>query len=354
MLFTVLFQTNCKAFSAKSYALIDAENGRLLCGGNENERLPMASTTKIMTAYLAIENSNPDDIVTVSKNAASTEGSSIYLKAGEKISMRELLYGLMLESGNDAAVAIAEHVSGTTQEFAEAMTRKAQEMGALNTAFKNPNGLNAEGHYTTAKDLALITRAALKHPFFAEIVGTKSIRLSRSTYTNHNKLLSMYEGITGVKTGFTKKCGRCLVSSCSRNGFSLIAVTLNDPDDWNDHMLLYDKAYSEYCYTQLISDGKAFGAVKTDEGVSINLMYKDGIGVYLNDDEKNRVVISYDLPDTAELPVYKGQKVGTAAAELDGIKLGECDIVSSEDVQAKQKGFVRVLYNTLCVWLSAY
>ena len=237
--FMVLLQTDCKALSAGSYALIEAESGRLLCGSNENKKLPMASTTKIMTAVLAIENSNPDDIVTVSNNAANTEGSSIYLKPGEKISMRELLYGLMLESGNDAAVAIAEHISGTAQEFSAAMTDKARAIGALNTVFKNPNGLNEEGHYTTAKDLALITREALKNPLFAEIVATKSIRLSRSTYTNHNKLLSMYGGITGVKTGFTKKCGRCLVSSCSRNGFSLIAVTLNDPDDWNDHIYLY-------------------------------------------------------------------------------------------------------------------
>lgn len=353
--FILIFQYNCYALSAKSYAVIDSATGRTLMGENENEKLPMASTTKIMTALVALENSNPDDIVTVSKNAANTEGSSIYLKAGEKVIMRELLYGLMLSSGNDAAVAIAEHISGSTEAFSKKMTERAKELGAENTSFKNPNGLFEEGHYTTATDLALITRAALQNPTFAEIAATKSIRLSRSTYTNHNKLLSMYDGITGVKTGFTKKCGRCLVSSCGRNGFSLIAVTLNDPDDWNDHIFLYDKIYSEYHLTDIFAAGESAGEAETQDGNTANLIYKDNLNVFLNDDEKAKVSIIKDIPEAPGLPLYKGQKLGSAKAILGDIVLGESEIVCNEDVNVKKPlSFSNSFFNTVYLWFSAF
>ena len=345
---------NCYAMSAKSYVLIDAANGRVLAAQNENEKLPMASTTKIMTALVAMENSNPDDTVTVSKNAAATEGSSIYLKAGEKVSMRELLYGLLLASGNDAAVAVAEHVSGSTEEFAKKMTDKAREIGASDTSFKNPSGLDDEGHFTTAKDLAQITRFALNNPLFAEIVRTKSVTLSRSTYTNHNKLLSMYEGVTGVKTGFTKKCGRCLVSSCSRNGLRLIAVTLNDPDDWNDHISLYDKAFSEYHSVNVISDGQRAGEFKSSDGDILNPIYKGNVSAYLSDSEQARISVTKNVPDTLSLPIKQGDKIGDAVVFLDGFELGRCDIVSSETIEPKKNSFSASLFNTLCLWLSTY
>ena len=202
------------SLSAKYACLIDAQTGQVLFEKNGYTEHSMASTTKIMTALLAIENSTPQEIVTVSANAAGTEGSSLYLKSGEKIAMGDLLYGLMLESGNDAAVAIAEHIGKSTDDFAQMMTKRAHEIGARQTAFKNPNGLDAEGHHTTAYDLALITRHAMKNPVVAEIVATKrkttdgaSNSTIRSFY-NHNKLLSLYTGCTGVKTGFTKKTGR--------------------------------------------------------------------------------------------------------------------------------------------------
>lgn len=345
---------DCYAMSAKSYILIDAENGRVLYAQNENEKLPMASTTKIMTALVAIENSNPDDTVTVSNNAANTEGSSMYLKAGDKISMRELLYGLMLASGNDAAVAIAEHISGNVESFAVKMTERAKETGALDTSFKNPNGLDADGHYTTAKDLALITQEALKNPLFAEIVQTKSINLSGTTYTNHNKLLSKYEGITGVKTGFTKRCGRCLVSSCERSGFSLIAVTLNDPDDWNDHIYLYDKAFAEYKYHQIISNGQNAGIITTIDGNPLNLIYKGVVGAYLNESEIRRVSVKNNMPDSLSLPVKRGERAGSAYVSVDGVSLGGCEIVFGESREISEKRLKDFIWDTLQMWLSAF
>ena len=193
--------------SAQYACVMDSLTGRVLFEKNAYARHSMASTTKIMTALVALESGNTNDIVTVSANAAGTEGSSIYLKAGEKITLKDLLYGLMLESGNDAAIAVAEHIGGSVEGFAELMNQKAKAVGANQTQFKNPNGLDEDGHYTTAYDLALITRAALRNKDFAEIVATKRKTISNGeesygrSLANHNKLLTIYKGCDGVKTG---------------------------------------------------------------------------------------------------------------------------------------------------------
>ena len=209
----------------------------------------MASTTKIMTALVAIESSPLDKNVMISDMAIGTEGSSLYLKKGEIMSMSDLLMGLMLRSANDAAAAIAYEISGSIEAFADKMNEKAASIGVTDTHFTNPHGLDDENHYTTAADLAIITAEALKNDTFLEIVSTEKCIIKNfdgeaRLLTNHNKLLSLYDGAIGVKTGFTKKSGRCLVGAAERDGMRLIAVTINAPDDWNDHEALFDFGFS--------------------------------------------------------------------------------------------------------------
>ncbi len=237
----------CK--NARSAVIIDSKSGAVLYQKNKDARLPMASTTKIMTALAVIENSSPDDIITVSQNAANVEGSSIYLEAGEKITVRDLLYGLMLESGNDAATALAEGVFGSVEKCCEYMNERCREMGLIDTHFSNPHGLDHETHYTTAYELALITKKAMENSFFRELVSTKSYitKGEKSRYfSNHNRLLSRYPKAVGVKTGYTSKSGRCLVSAASAGDGEYIAVTLNDSLDWTNHEQMHNFAFKNF------------------------------------------------------------------------------------------------------------
>ena len=353
-LFIILFFFSQKtyAISAKSAVLIDANTGRVLMEKNSGARLGMASTTKIMTAAVAIEKGNLDDIVTVSSKSAGIEGSSIYLKAGEKISLRDLLYGLMLNSGNDAGAAIAEHISGDTKSFADLMTSKAKDLGLLNTSFTNPHGLDDENHYTTAYDLAQITRYALEMPAFAEIVSTKVKTIYSTTnegenvrtLSNHNKLLSQYKGADGVKTGFTKKCGRCLVSSATKDCLKLIAVTLSAPDDWNDHKQMMDSCFSLY---KLKVPVKANGYAR-----AVPLMGAETDKVFLHSlsdimfaakkDDKIKVVCN--TPSFLTAPVYQGQSHGTVSVFLNGEEIKTVELVVSEDILAIAKRKIRNSY----------
>ena len=218
--------------SADCACLVNAVTGEVLYSHNGEKIHSIASTTKIMTAIIALEKSNSQDMVTVSKTAQNQEGSSVYLREGEQVEMSDLLYGMMLNSGNDAAYAIAEHISGNSDDFAVLMTKKAKEIGAKNTSFKNANGLDADGHYSTALDLAKITAYALKNKEFLKIVSEKtaSIKTSGSTtyLKNHNKLLWNYDGCIGVKTGYTKSTGRCLVSAAVKANF-MVSLSLISP-----------------------------------------------------------------------------------------------------------------------------
>lgn len=232
--------------SAQAALLLDATEGRILFSQNASARLPMASTTKIMTAIVAIENMPTDYVVTVAKEAVGIEGSSIYLYAGEQITCLDLLYGLMLESGNDAAVALAIAVGGTEERFIMLMNEKAKELGLKDTRFSNPHGLPAENHFTSAADLARLTDYALQNELFAEIVSTKKMTACEGTryYVNHNRLLFSYEGMIGVKTGYTQASGRCLVTAARRYGRTLICVTLNDYYCSADHVRMLDSGFS--------------------------------------------------------------------------------------------------------------
>ncbi|WP_102710763.1 D-alanyl-D-alanine carboxypeptidase family protein [Paenibacillus castaneae] len=248
--------------NAKASALIDVESGRVLFSHNGNTSMRIASLTKIMTAIVAIEHGKLKDMVKVSKRAVGKEGSSIYLQLNEEMSLSHMLYGLMLRSGNDAATAIAEHVGGSEEGFVHLMNEKAAFLGLNNTQFKNPHGLDEDGHYSSANDLAKLTAYALKNKVFAEIVSTRVKKVPNPhdkwdySYTNKNKMLSMYEGADGVKTGYTKKSLRCLVSSATREGQQLAAVTINDSDDWADHRKMLDWGFEHYPLQQLAVKGQ--------------------------------------------------------------------------------------------------
>lgn len=249
------------SISAEAASIIDVQSGRILWSHRGDEPMLIASTTKIMTAIVAIELGNLSDRVKVSTNAVGKEGSSIYLREGEEMSLHHLLYGLMLRSGNDAAVAIAEHIGGSEEGFAMLMNQKAEELGMTHSHFVNPHGLNAEGHYASANDLAKLTAYALKNPVFQEIVKTKVKKVPNPyepwdrTWYNKNKMLSLYEGADGVKTGYTKLAGRALVSSATRGGRQIVAVTLNDGNDWIDHSRMLDYGFQQFELVQLIQAG---------------------------------------------------------------------------------------------------
>ncbi|MDQ8735501.1 D-alanyl-D-alanine carboxypeptidase family protein [Paenibacillus sp. LHD-38] len=248
--------------NARASALIDVESGRLLFSSNGDTSMRIASLTKIMTAIVAIDNGKLTDKVKTSKRAVGKEGSSIYLQLGEEMSLLNMLYGLMLRSGNDAATAIAEHVGGSEEGFVHLMNEKATFLGLTHTQFKNPHGLDEEGHYSSANDLAKLTAYALKNEVFAEIVSTRVKKVPNPhekweySYTNKNKMLSMYEGADGVKTGYTKKSLRCLVSSATREGQQLAAVTINDGDDWADHRKMLDWGFGNYPLKEIAAKGQ--------------------------------------------------------------------------------------------------
>nr|WP_154895574.1 D-alanyl-D-alanine carboxypeptidase family protein [Paenibacillus xylanexedens] len=237
---------------AQSAALIDVTSGRILYSKDGDKELRIASLTKIMTAIVAIEQGKLDDKVKVSSTAFAKEGSSLYLKLGEEMTLENMLYGLMLRSGNDAASAIAEHVGGSEEGFVLLMNQKAEEIGLKHSHFMNPHGLDADGHYSTANDLARLTAYALHNPVFKRIVATEDKSAPNPnesweySWHNKNKMLRLYEGADGVKTGYTKKAFRCLVSSATRNGQQLAAVTLNDGNDWNDHARMLDFGFENF------------------------------------------------------------------------------------------------------------
>lgn len=251
--------------SAESAVLMEHSTGRVLYDKQAHTKQSIASLTKVMTAIIAIESGHMKDIVQVSRRAIHTTGSSIYLEQGEKMSLEDLVYGLMLRSGNDAAVAIAEHIGGSVEGFVHLMNEKADWIGMTNTNFTNPHGLEGEGHYSTAYDVALLLRYAMSNPVFQDISGTKMYQAKSRTYTwqNKNKLLTqLYPFCTGGKTGYTRKAGRTLATTSHKNNMDLISVTLNAPADWKDHISLYEWAYDHYDMTSLGSTEKYSYEVK--------------------------------------------------------------------------------------------
>lgn len=328
------------ADSAASACLMNAITGEIVFEKDADTRRPMASTTKIMTLLVAIEKSDPDDLVTVANEAVLEEGSSAYIESGAKIKMKDLWYGLMLNSGNDAAVAIAYHISGGKEAFAEEMNAAAKKIGANNTSFKNPNGLDAEGHYTTAKDLALITQYALTKELFAEIVSTKQYTAvytrpdgtERSVeYINHNRLLREFEGCIGVKTGYTKADGRCLVSAAKRDGAAYIAVTLNDPNDWNDHREMLELGFNDSRIVRAVKKGDCIRHVVSGKE-SGKFIAADDFDVPVNGKKGGELDVKVDITDDLYLPFNKGEKVGTLDIYRGENFIGSVDIIADSDM----------------------
>lgn len=328
--------------SAECACVIDMSTGRVIYEKNMHKQHTMASTTKIMTALVALENSNMEDIVTVSNNAAGEEGTSLYLKAGQKVTMEDLLYGLMLQSGNDAAIAIAEGVAGSVDEFAKMMTERARKIGANNTSFKNPNGLDEDGHFTTAYDLAMITREAMKNERFAEISATKSKQILDGTQTvsNHNKMLRIFDGCIGVKTGFTKKSGRCLVTAAKRGEVGVIAVTLNAPNDWNDHREMLNYGLDTTDYFPVILKGMTVNTitVKGGESKTVEVTAQEDFYISENKEDKfKNITVKCNIPKEITAPVYEGDKVGELTVYYKDEVQSKIDLVASATVEIKAK-----------------
>jgi len=299
--------------SARSAILMDQDSGRILYEKNANEVSRIASITKIMTAILAIESGKLESKVTISDKAVRTEGSSIYLKPGDKVKLEDLVYGLMLRSGNDAANAIAESVGGSIEGFVFLMNQKAKEIGMNNTHFANPNGLDSRkmDHFSTAYDMALLTRYAMQNKTYQKIAGTKSYK----GWRNKNRLLTeKYKYCTGGKTGFTKLAKRTLVTTASKNGENLIVVTLNAPDDWNDHISMFEYGFKKYDPTLILKQGK-ISAIK-NKYLKNNVYIKHEVDYPLTKQEKKEVEIEYKVmkpnkgwKDREKIPEIVGKAV---------------------------------------------
>jgi serine-type D-Ala-D-Ala carboxypeptidase (penicillin-binding protein 5/6) len=318
------------AISAQTAALIDVKSGRILASKDGGKRMRIASLTKIMTAIVAIEEGNIRDVVTTPANAVGTEGSSIYLKSGEKMKLEDMLYGLMLRSGNDAAVAIAEHVGGSMEGFVKLMNEKAEYIGMQSTHFMNPHGLDNPNHYSTAEDMAKLTAYALRNPEFQKIVSTQVKKISwegenwERKLLNKNKMLRLYEGADGVKTGYTKLARRCLSSSATRNGQQLAIVTLNAPNDWDDSMKWMDFGFASYPVTQLVRANQAVKQEKNKDGVMA--YYARQPFVYpLAKDEQKRI--------HQEFTQFNGEPV--LEIRLDGRTLGRVQINAVQETIAQ-------------------
>lgn len=324
--------------SARAAAVMEQSSHRILYEKNGHERLPMASTTKIMTALVAIENGKLGDIVTVSEKASRIPGSSIYLKAGERLTLEQLLYGLMLQSGNDAAMAIAEHIGGSAAGFIDMMNAKAQALGAQDTRFASTSGLDTPGHYTTACDLALIASAAMESDVFRRIVSTKSIRIpydgidNGRIVRNKNDTLWSFDGANGVKTGYTSKAGRCFVGAAQREGMQLVAVVLNCGPMFEESSLLLDDAFKRYDMVDVTQARKAIGAVSVADGVSGTVRYgaMESLSLPLSAEERQRICTEYNLNPAVQAPITACQPLGMARVTLDGTVLAEYPVVSLE------------------------
>lgn len=327
--------------SATSAILVDAGSGRVLWAKSPDERRLIASITKLMTALVAVE-LKPDlsAVVTVKREYTLVEGSSMYLREGEEITLEGLLYGLLLSSGNDAALAIADYCGGSVEAFVAQMNRRATELGMTNTHFSNPNGLNDDDHYSTAADMAKVAVAVLKTPAVAEIVATKNKNIAGRSLSNHNKLLWQYEGCIGMKTGFTERAGRTLVSAAQRNGQVLVVVTLNDPNDWRDHTALFDYGFATYPAQILARGGKQMWAVEVPGSLERLVWLETAQDVYYPLKAGERVTARLSAPSTVAAPVVKGQSAGELTFYLDGKQIAFTLLVyteSRDNIQAVKR-----------------
>ncbi|HHU42877.1 MAG: D-alanyl-D-alanine carboxypeptidase family protein [Bacillota bacterium] len=331
-----------KTYAASTgMAVVEVTTKRTLFESNANQRMPMASTTKAMTALVVLENSELDEMVTVPRQAVGVEGSSIYLKEGEKLTVKELLYGLMLRSGNDAAVALALHVGGSLDGFANMMNEKAKQLGLKNTHFTNPHGLHDDNHYTTAYDLAICSAYAMQNKDFAEIVGAKSYTINspqgKRYLVNKNKILTTYEGGTGVKIGFTKKAGRCLIASSEREGLKVVAVVLNCGPMFQECSRLMDKAHNEYKMVKVFEKGERLSKLLVDGGREkfVDAVINEDIMLPMKKDGSDKFSFKLILPDKLDAPIKKDMKVGEIEISLNDCLHFSQSIYTIKDINKK-------------------
>lgn len=323
--------------SAKAAVVIEAGSGQVIYEKNKDMRLPMASTTKIMTALLLIENGGLDKEFTVDSDAIHVEGSSMGLRENDIVTPRALCTGMLLPSGNDAANAAAVYVAGNIPDFVRLMNLRAGVMGLKNTRFVTPSGLHDDGHYSTAYDMARLAAYALGVPEFARICAMQKARVSfgappyERTLKNTNRLLGMYAGCIGVKTGFTDEAGRCLVSACERDGVRIVCVTLNDRDDWNDHIRMYDDAFSR-TRPMTAEIGELSEPVAGAVG-GIAVRAEGKLGYVSVDGKVPDITIKTVMPPFVYAPVTAGEPVGRAELYADGKKVSECILSAAEDAE---------------------
>lgn len=332
----LLLPLPAEAVSAQKAVVLDGITGRMLYEKDPDSQSLIASTTKIMTALIICEQCNVLDRMRIPKEAVGIEGSSMYLREGEVLSIQELLYGLMLHSGNDAAVALAIYCGGTVEGFAQLMNDKARVLGLTNTHFENPNGLDSPGHYSTARDLAVLSAYAMKNPVFAKTVSAKTVTIGQRSLRNHNKLLWRLDGAEGVKTGYTRAAGRILVSSVSREDRRLIAVTINAGDDWNDHISLHEEGFSKFSTQLLVREGQCLGSLSVwgGESEAVNILAAEDFVYSLSDGEQPYILLSQS--GFAYAPIAEGETAGAAYVCIGEEVVGKVAVIYEKTVERSQ------------------
>ena len=334
LLAAVLFlPAKAEAVSAKRAYALDCVSGRVLFERSADDRSLIASTTKIMTALVVCEQCNVLDRMRIPKEAVGIEGSSMYLKEGEILTVQELLYGLMLSSGNDAAVALAIYGGGTVEGFVGMMNDKARNLGLRNTHFENPNGLDSPGHYSTARDLAVLADYAMENPIFYKTVSAKNVTIGDRYLHNHNKLLWRVEGADGVKTGYTRAAGRALVSSATRQGRRLIVATLDAPSDWQDHQKLLEEGFARYQVHRLVNTGERVGTLEVAGGDThqVELMAAEDFDYALADGETWFLQLSG--PGFVYAPAVEGADAGFVHVLVEGKAVGKVPVVYGSTIE---------------------
>ncbi|MCL2398615.1 MAG: D-alanyl-D-alanine carboxypeptidase [Defluviitaleaceae bacterium] len=347
---------------AHAAILMDAKTGRILWEKEAYKPLAMASTTKIMTAVLALESGKQQDTVTVSKAAAAAPRMKMHLTTGEKISLRNLLLALMLESSNDAAVAIAEHLGGSVEEFCAMMTNKAKEIGAKDTLFETPNGLDAGNHHSTAYDLAMIAKYALEVPGFIELTNTETAKFSSNkreySMVNKNRLLREFKGANGVKTGFTNKAGHCFVGAAKRDDMQLISVVLGSgwgdrgrKMKWVDTKAVLNYGFDNYEYEIIIHDEDLAGntSVTRSRTNEMEYIYESELLLPLNQNKKEPIEIKLVVPDSIQAPISKGEIIGHAEIYINGKLYASIDLSATEE--ALRHDFKTSLEKVINQWI---
>lgn len=346
------------SISAESACLILADTEEVLFAKNEFEELPMASTTKIMTSILAVEliEACGDKEVEITEEMIRVEGTSMGLQKGDILSLESLVKGMLLCSGNDAATASAMAVGGDVENFAKMMNEKARQIGMNRTNFVTPSGLDSGDHHSTAYDMAILGAYAMSNEKFSSIASKKSDKVEFISppkivsYKNHNKLLRLYDSCIGVKTGFTKAAGRCLVSCAKRNEVKLIAVTLNAPNDWQDHKNMLDYGFMNT--TNILFNDKEFKSkVQVKNGVEdeINVSGVSSFSCSFKKGDETRVERIVDLCSEIEAPVEKGQIVGKVIYYLDEKEIGRNEILSENEVRKRPEkmNFIKNIINMI-------